>query len=937
MVTSLAMAQVKVPDEVAQRLQNDRSFSAYAREMMQYVRTNQVNFANDPARKTYFEKQEKYLARQLWYLEGRQDANGEITNYSRKTFDAINSYISQRAPDQTDLIANGSWSIVGPVNMVTSTTSKATGIGRVDRIAFHPTNASIVFAGTPAGGIFKTFNGGSTWSNLNSYMPSLGISGLVISSTNANVIYALTGDGDSNLGDGGFVQGFDYIRPSIGVLKSNDGGVTWQETGNLGPTGFYVGYKLIQSPTNASVLIAATSQGLYRTTNGGVTWTLVSPNTTRYYDLEWKPGSGTTLYACTGNTFYISTDAGLNFTNANANFDVAIGSSSRIAIGVTPANANYVFVFASNGEGLNKGVYRSTNSGTSFTQRSTDGAIASGSPAYMHNIAVASNNVTRVVTGGLEIYRSTDGAGTFSLANQRGDATLNNYAHDDVHELAYNPLDDALYVGCDGGVYKSTDDGVSFLPLYSGMNATQYYHFDISDLTDSYMFGGAQDNGGHYRPGATTTFRNTIKGDGYYPRFYNGSTSQAYLSVNKNLYLSNATLTSWGNALTGLDADWYKTIAISPSSNSVAYSSSSVVYKTTDGGSTWTNKGARGRWAMVTCPSNSTRLYAAGGDSWNDGGTQANKKMYRSSDAGDTWTEVQDNAGFAPTITKITSIGVDPSNSLRIWATLGGFTNGQKVYYSTNGGDTWQNISGTIPNIPVNCITIDANQDAYIGTDAGVFFKSLASTDWQPFFNFLPRVPVTELHISNGVIYASTFGRGIWRSETHGPCPASLGLVGNHSGVLFYEAYIITSSGNVTGGAGTNVQLRASNYINLGDGFEADASTGATFRAWIGPCNSGGIFTDLLPGINEMISKQNNLPPLRMETADGKTSFNFNMPFGGTASLLALDEKGVLQEVLLNNSALAEGANTVLSKAPVDWVKRKVLLLIDGQVAAVKK
>ena len=101
--------------------------------------------------------------------------------------------------------------------MVTSTTSKATGIGRVDRIAFHPTNASIVFAGTPAGGIFKTFNGGSTWSNLNSYMPSLGISGLVISSTNANVIYALTGDGDSNLGDGGFVQGFDYILSLIHI------------------------------------------------------------------------------------------------------------------------------------------------------------------------------------------------------------------------------------------------------------------------------------------------------------------------------------------------------------------------------------------------------------------------------------------------------------------------------------------------------------------------------------------------------------------------------------------------------------------------------------------------------------------------------------------------------------------------------------------------
>ncbi|MBK8142624.1 MAG: hypothetical protein IPK57_17695 [Chitinophagaceae bacterium] len=145
----------------------------------------------------------------------------------------------------------------------------------------------------------------------------------------ANDIYVLTGDGDSNMGDNGFVQGFDYIRPSIGVLKSTDGGVTWQRTGDLGLTGFYVGYKLVQSPTNANVLIAATSQGLFRTTNGGTTWTLVSPNSNRYFDIEWKPGSSTTVYACTAGTFYISTDGGVTFENSNANFDFHYSGSAQ--------------------------------------------------------------------------------------------------------------------------------------------------------------------------------------------------------------------------------------------------------------------------------------------------------------------------------------------------------------------------------------------------------------------------------------------------------------------------------------------------------------------------------------------------------------------------------------------------------------------------------
>ena len=97
----------------------------------------------------------------------------------------------------------------------------------------------------------------------------------------------------------------------------------------------------------------------------------------------------------------------------------------------------------------------------------------------MHNIAVASDNVNIVITGELEIYRSTDGASTFSLSNQRGDATQTDYAHDDIHELAYNPLDHSLYVGSDGGVYKSTDDGVTYVAKYTGMSNTQYYHFDV--------------------------------------------------------------------------------------------------------------------------------------------------------------------------------------------------------------------------------------------------------------------------------------------------------------------------------------------------------------------------------------------------------------------------------------------------------------------------
>ena len=927
-----ATGQVKIPAEVAQRLQGNKKFTDYAREMMQYVTSNQSRCPAGSKERTYFEKQEKALARHLWYLEGRQEANGDIAEYTRKTFSAVQQYEANRAAQRIEATAYGSWSLVGPTNVSTSTANLHTGIGRVDRIAFHPTDPNIIFAGTPAGGVFKSNTGGNSWFNLNSFMPSLGVSGLVVSWADANDIYVLTGDGDSNAGDNWFVQGFDYIRPSIGVLKSTDGGATWQRTGDLGLTGFYVGYKLVQSPTNANVLIAATSQGLFRTANGGNTWTLVSPNSNRYYDIEWKPGSSTTVYACTGGVFYISTDGGVTFENSNANFDFSL-YGQRTAIAVTPANANYVYVFANNG-GANVGVFRSTNSGTSFTRRSNSSTITVDSAPYMHNIAVASDNVNIVITGELEIYRSTDGASTFSLSNQRGDATQTDYAHDDIHELAYNPLDHSLYVGSDGGVYKSTDDGVTYVAKYTGMSNTQYYHFDVSDTDENYIFGGAQDNGGHYRNGATATFQHTIKGDGYDVRFYNGSTSQVYLSVNKKLFRSNATLTDW-TEMPGMTQDWYKTVAMSYSSNNIVFTSSDPVYRTTNSGAGWTNIGANGRWAMVTCPSNSNRVYAAGGDSWNDGGTQAGKKLFRSDDQGDTWVELQENTGFPETITKITGIGVDPGNSLRLWVTMGGFTDGEKVYYSNNGGDTWVNLSGTIPNVPVNCITIDANLDAYIGTDAGVFFKGALMPDWQPFYNFLPRVPVTELHIRNGRIYASTFGRGIWRSDTHGDCPPSINFVGSLQGVKFYEALVINSDNTLIGGAGTEIFLRAQDYVSLTEGFLANASTGESFRAWIGNCASGGIPTMRNSDISGWQAARSNSNRLAKKEEGDEITYSLDMPFDGKASLFLMDADAKPKEVLLLNRMLKKGINAVSLSKTERQPGTRMVLFIDGQLEGV--
>ncbi|MFM9910892.1 MAG: WD40/YVTN/BNR-like repeat-containing protein [Chitinophagaceae bacterium] len=939
-----ANSQVMIPGEVAKRLENDKSFSGYAREMTGYLKIKQSQYASGSKQRTYYDKQEKFLARQLWQLEGRQDANGNITHYTQKTYNALRQFQLQRASAAQFASTNGDWSLVGPTVNTAGYNVSTTGIGRADRIAFHPTNANIVFVGTPSSGIFKTVNGGDNWFNLNSFIPSLGVSGLVISWANPDVIYALTGDGDSNLGDNGFVQGFDYIRPSIGVLKSTDGGVSWELTAPLGnEADFFVGYKLIQNPISPNTLLAATSKGIYKTSNGGASWLRVTA-ADRFYDIEWKPGSVTRIYAATANSFYISNDGGGSFQNRNSNLDIPIDSGSRIALAVTPANPNYVYLFAafldSNNNIINKGVYKSINSGDNMIQISALASLASLIPQYALTLAASPNNADIVIAGNINIYRSINNA-AFTPSSSDIDADFPNYVHADVHDLAYNPLNNYLYVASDGGVYISTNNGATYTAKYTNFSATQFFHFDVSTLNTDVMIGGAQDNGGLYREGNFATFTKMAGGDGYDVQLYNGSNTQAYISVNTTLYKFDANASPPRTNINSVGGDgWFKTIAMSYSNSNIVFVSGEDIYRTLNGGANWSlvSTGRNGRWAMITCPSNGNRVYSAGGASFNDypSDSDSAKKMMRSDNQGGSWFELQSKPGFPNTITKITGIAVSPSNSNQVWITMGGFRDGEKVYYSNNAGESWANLSGTLPNFPINCITIDDNLDAYIGTDAGVFFKSALMPDWQPFYNGMPQIPVTDMHIRNGIIYASTFGRGIWKSETHGACPRSLSFTGYVNGVKFYEAVLIDAANTLRGGTGTEFYLRAQTSVTLTVGFRADGSTGEKFRAWIGDCGSGGIQPLRAGESNEWLSNHVN-NELNISEDSSKTIISYKMPFDGKASLLLLDKEEKLKEVLLNNQLLNAGNTTMKLEEKIDWPNRLLALIIDGKIAGIIK
>ncbi|MCD4734966.1 MAG: hypothetical protein K8R53_02890, partial [Bacteroidales bacterium] len=230
----------------------------------------------------------------------------------------------------------GTWTSVGPVIFPQQTfPGQCPALGRISAIEFHPTDPNTIFVGTPNGGLWKSTNGGITWSNLNTdTIPTIGISDIVIDPVDPSVMYIGTGDRD---------HGDCWDR---GVYKSTDYGNTWYPHWN--GMGLLRINKLLINPVNNNILIAATSNGIYKTYNKAGTWYKMggsSPPTGYVMDLDFKPGDPSVMYATQGGSFYKSTNYGDSWAKSYLSYN----SSYRMAIGVTPANPNKVYLFATYG------------------------------------------------------------------------------------------------------------------------------------------------------------------------------------------------------------------------------------------------------------------------------------------------------------------------------------------------------------------------------------------------------------------------------------------------------------------------------------------------------------------------------------------------------------------------------------------------------------
>ncbi len=644
----------------------------------------------------------------------------------------------KKAQSRSSRADQSNWLPLGPQTH-TNTGSWSSGQARTNAIIVDPNDSDVWYVGTPAGGLWKSINAGNTWVSLTDDLPQIGVSGIAIDNANSNIVYIATGDDDAS----------DTV--SAGVFKSTDGGASWNQTG-LNPQNTPSAISEIYiHPTNSDILWIASNNGIYKSINAGTDWALIMSG--NVLDLKLKPGNPNTIYAVTSNRFFKSINGGNSFTETTNGMPQ---NSGRMVIDVTPANDAYVYLLSVKASDQTfNGVYRSTDSGDSFTSRNVNTDVIESAQAYYDlALGVSSTNAEEIYVGCLNVWKSSDGGNIFNKVNEWNQPTSSTYTHADIHTI--RAFGNRIFVCSDGGIYASTDSGANFTDYTAGIQASQFYKIAVAKNDANKMVGGLQDNGGHaynhgngnwlnyYGADGMDTAINSINDDKYYGFIQNGRA----LCISNN---AGSNFTSEVQQPVGSSGNWVTPLEVN--SQGKVFAAYNRLYRLNDNETAWVQLANLSGVAnhMKISPSNDQIMYVA-----------VDAILNRSSDSGVSVSNVHN---FNRTIKGIAIHDTDPN---RIWVTTS-----STVHYSSDGGDTFSNITKNLPvtdrYVFINDIVHQPGHEQdpiYIGTSIGVY-RSTTDGKWDPFFNGLPTTIINDLEINtlDNSITVATYGRGIWRSQ----------------------------------------------------------------------------------------------------------------------------------------------------------------------------
>jgi photosystem II stability/assembly factor-like uncharacterized protein len=641
------------------------------------------------------ERRSEYFRQQRQYPFAQMPAHG-------RRLDLIARYrgASLFGP-QPSTIDDGDWRTLGPGPIGTADA------GRVAALAIDPRNGQVIYAGAAQGGVWKSTNGGSSWSALTDTQCSLAVGALVLDPLNPDIVYAGTGEqnysGDSFYG--------------CGVLKSTNGGTTWTTLGSsifdTSTGGARMGRIAIIPGTppaaSSSVLLAATTFGLYRSADAGNTWTRVviagNPNS-QATDVAVHPRNPAIVYAAftsTGfnvaNGVYKSTDGGVTFpTRLSTGFPTA--NVGRITFAIAPSGPDTMYVAVHNtSNSALLGIWRSIDGGTNWTQATALNANCAPQCWYDIVIAVDPTNAAIVYFGGVRLFRSADAAEAFT--------NIGNTIHVDHHAFAFDPgAPSTIYAGSDGGVYRSLNGGTNWTSLNANLTITQFYHGLSFSSDGSGLLGGTQDNGTAAYTGAVAWPR-VIGADGGFTAI-NPLTGMAFGETQWSPPNTGGPLRAPAHTgpfsfrINGINRGegglFIPPLEMDYARPHTLYFGTARLYRTRDNGDSWSViNSTPGRVtsastsAIAPARSDSNVVYLGS----NDGNVQV------TTDGGSTWSARASNlpARF------VTDFAVHRSNPDIAYVTFSGFQT-PHVWKTINAGVSWTNIGSNLPDMPVNGIAL---------------------------------------------------------------------------------------------------------------------------------------------------------------------------------------------------------------------------------------
>lgn len=703
-----------------------------------------------------------------WYIEQRAYPGTTIPENWRE--DALKHIkANNTSASFEDIQAEFTWTQLGPGNIG----------GRVRSIVVNPNNSSVIYAASVSGGVWKTTNGGSSWFPCKDDMENLAVCSMVMDPSNPNIIYAGTGEGFFNL---------DAIR-GAGIFKTTDGGSSWtQLSATMNSSYYYVNDLSFDATTNT--LWAATRKGLHKSTDGGASFTAVvtgsNNSDVHCTDIEIAPTSPTTIYASFGlfnqSNIQRSTNAGSSFSQVYTQ-----SGMGRAEIAVSKSNPSIAYAsfleLSTSQCGL---MIRTTNGGSSWSTITIPGPAYSGAATYTSGqawynniLAVDPDNAGTLYAAGLDFWKSTsNGSNWTQKTNWYEESGAPPYIHADHHAIVFDPNNSSIiYVGTDGGVYKSTNKGETWNGLNNGLFITQIYYGAVDPSASKY-YAGTQDNGTLKSTGSTT-WAEIFGGDGGATEVDFANPNNIYIEyVNWAFFKSTNGGSTFFKAMNGVptgsgtysgttDRTLFITpFSMDPNNSNILVAGTYRVWRTTNNAGNWssissdlTGDGSGSNGAeistVVVAKGNSDVIYA---------GT-SNGRVQVTTNTGSSWS--LRNSGLPNLyVTRIATLASDPATA---FVTFSGFTSGQKVYKTTNYGTSWSNVSGNLPNIPVNCVLVnpaDAS-DLVVGTDLGIFRSANGGTSWTKQNNGMANVAVFDLdyRASDNKIFASTHGRGMFSAS----------------------------------------------------------------------------------------------------------------------------------------------------------------------------